>query len=137
MKLEAQICSLELAKIIYELGVKRDSLFYWCKNKYEKEFCVIGNGRICVDGCSFCFALYKEAEDEVYSAYTVAELGEMLPDNIFSCPSIDRKDHIHDRMYYCKDVFNKIEPINANTEANARAKMLIYLIENKLLEVKK
>ena len=29
MKLEDQVCSLELAKKLKELGVKQDSLFYW------------------------------------------------------------------------------------------------------------
>ena len=128
MKLEAQICSLELAKRIYELGVKQESEWIWAIMN-------IGAGQ-----SAYIYNTVSDKgyhRDVEYSAYTVAELGEMLPDNIFSCPSIDRKDHIHDRMYYCKDVFNKIEPINANTEANARAKMLIYLIENKLLEVKK
>ena len=29
MKLEEQVCSLELAKELKELGVKQDSMFYW------------------------------------------------------------------------------------------------------------
>ena len=32
MKLENQVCSLELAKKLKELGVKQESLFWWCKD---------------------------------------------------------------------------------------------------------
>ncbi|GAH25167.1 unnamed protein product, partial [marine sediment metagenome] len=30
MKTEDQVCSLELAKQLKELGVKQDSVFFWC-----------------------------------------------------------------------------------------------------------
>jgi len=30
MKIEEQVCALELAKRIKELGVKQESRFYWC-----------------------------------------------------------------------------------------------------------
>ena len=32
MKIESQVCSLELAKKLKELGVKQESLYYWCEN---------------------------------------------------------------------------------------------------------
>jgi hypothetical protein len=36
MKLEDQVCSLELAKRLQELGVKRESLFYWHEEQGHK-----------------------------------------------------------------------------------------------------
>ncbi|MDR3473439.1 MAG: hypothetical protein P4M09_17410 [Devosia sp.] len=66
------------------------------------------------------------------NAYTVAELGEMLP---LSCES--GKNDACD--WYCATIANNLgwkeETFTENTEADARAKMLIYLIENKLVDV--
>ncbi len=68
---------------------------------------------------------------EIYSAFTVAELGEMLPSNVTSgkiddqwfCRvyyDLDDKDFI---VYYIKQGFV------THKEADARANMLIWLIE--------
>ncbi len=115
MRLEDQVVSLELAKKLKELGVKQGSLFKWddLGHRWSLEYDIRGYiGR--------------------YSAFTVAELGEMLPNVYYSSKvySSDRKD----MNYECAghesgDIFT------ADTEANARAKMLIYLTENKLMEV--
>jgi hypothetical protein len=66
MELEKQICSLELAKKLKELGVKQDSLFWW----------VNGRGRMELHD--------KHTDSDSVSAFTVAELGEMLPVKIFA-----------------------------------------------------
>jgi hypothetical protein len=66
MKIEAQVTSLELSMILKELGVKQKSLFYW----YTSESGVAhlenkpSNNKELWDSCS---------------AFTIAELGEMLP----------------------------------------------------------
>lgn len=81
MKLEQQVCSLELAKKLKELGVKQESAFVWSvpnpeKGRNEREKLVLGK---------YCeVMLCHKARDwgeafDVYSAFTVAELGEMLP----------------------------------------------------------
>src|ERR1051325_10817319 len=62
MQLEQQVCSLELAKRLRELGVKQESYFYWFFEEYNHE--PVG-WRI-------------QTEEGDYSAFTVAELGEML-----------------------------------------------------------
>jgi len=103
MKLEDQVCSLELAKQLNELGVKQESLFYWW-NSEGKEY------------VSDQYRMNDSWVDYVKtsSAFTVAELGEMLGD------------------YNDTDTVFKIKP---KTEADYRAKLLIYLIEEKIINI--
>ena len=63
---------------------------------------------------------------DFYSAFTVAELGEMLPR---LCSTYKDKSH---GVWHC-DNLNEI--YIGDTEADARAKMLCYLLENKLVTV--
>jgi hypothetical protein len=120
MIIEQQVCSLELAKRLKELGVKQESLFYW-------QF-FPGHNFIIHDKDKS-----NHYETETYSAFTVAELGEMLPD---WNESVKRayKDWV------CI-IRNKNTDINwhsfGETEANARSKMLIYLLENGLIKNEK
>ena len=105
-----------MAKELKELGVKQDSLWYW--NRYITAKPYLSQGKQYED---------KFATDGTYiqysvSAFTVAELGEMLPKYVTS-----EKDHEGKFFVRSEDaVYNTLE----NTEANARAEMLIYLIEN-------
>lgn len=130
MKLEDQVCNLQLSKRLNELGVRQESLFYWWRHKslldedwlldttYRKE--PLGHENlqnfICI------------------SAFTVAELGIMI-DNDFFLPHKLNNDHwfMDDEIISLR---KKWQPeIYEKTEANARAKMLIYLIENKLINL--
>lgn len=142
MKLEQQVTSLELSKKLKELGVKQESLFYWCewseeKLKYSRD---LGNDYLISDGLK---------DKGVASAFTVAELGEMLPrvikkkvDDNSSFKNIEKFFLSHDEntgeghassytFYYYGEAFDGFSKAD-KTEANARAKMLVYLIENKL-----
>lgn len=121
MELKNQCVSLELAKKLKELGCKQKSLFYWLQVSAH-----IGTD---------IWELVDEEPGEYYpkeqwcSAFTVAELGEMLPrtqiDNQFTSSGTYWK-------VYCPLAKNYIG--EADTEANARAKMKIYLLENKLIQ---
>lgn len=139
MTLEKQVCSLELAKKLKELGVKQESLFY----------------HLPVRGIVQWGYYYKEEIPDSVSAFTVAELGEMLPSyeewTTVSTPDNPPEGdssgiHIFTSFYNSKwqvefDVDTYIEKISdlptfrADTEADARAKMLIYLLENKLITI--
>jgi hypothetical protein len=129
MKLEDQVVSLELAKKLQELGVKQTSYFYWWVNRYgyasENKLHVqdhIPNNP--KEGWRWC------------SAFTVAELGEMLP---VECDSGKTEEgtiaHVKGKWVAIRDAGGDLgEKQYADTEADARAKMLIYLLENRLLE---
>jgi len=105
--LEKQCVSLELAKRLKELGVSQVSIFYWDKTGTWVNFSPsVGNGE--------------------YSAFTVAELGNILKEyNGKMIPFTEQG--------WC--FLNKKNVLEcAYTEADARAKMLIYLVENGLLD---
>lgn len=118
MPLENQVASLELSKKLKELGVKQKSLFWW--------------GRVSGDGWAL-YHLNKLQSDNV-SAFTVAELGEMLPKGYWDEVSVNggfeigygqgrpMGDQKIDRYFVVEQ-----------NEAEARAKMLIYLLENNLI----
>ena len=108
MTLKDQVCSLKLAKRLKELGVKHNS------------------------------------------AFTVAELGEMLPNFIQDGDKRDCRLTMYKKSKYFTVSYqflkyengrivdsNNWGEFNDEVEADARAKMLIYLIENKLIEMPK
>lgn len=113
MKLEDQVCSLDLAKNLKELGVKQESLFYW---------------ETCADQKRIIYAPSRDENDKHFPAFTVAELGWMLPEH---SSSEKNQDGSFNGYYYQ----NEHQPIYSESEADVRAKMLIYLIENNLMEL--
>ena len=122
MKLKDQVCSLKLAKKLKKLGVKQESLFYYQgllkEIKAEKGFII-----------NFMKVLGAK-EIENVSAFTVAELGEWFRDNY---PIYIDQETVTVGGFWRID-FGDQQMVTAKTEANARAKMLIYLLENKLLK---
>ena len=128
-------CDLKYAKQLKELGVKEESLFFWCEgNSYGDDgismYCgtygIIDKTKL--DEVTIeCFKINPKRELEYYSAFTVAELGEMLG-------WAYRSGKTGVNTYICNDNFGNKE-IEADTEANARAKMLIWLIEQGKVKV--
>ena len=138
MPLEKQVCSLELAKKLKELGVEQDSLFWW------DDHSELGMGEI---------VSFDEPDNPICSAFTVAELGEMLPREFDYLASTTEHSGYEGRrsvwltigrtiiddgwyvLYSDPHPANKV-PVystHSTTETDARAKMLIYLIENNLV----
>ena len=123
MELKKQVCSLELAKRLKELGVKQESFWYY----WELNGTPHNNFR------KYTILQHRKSEDEDIphiSAFTVAELGEMLPYTLE-----DRYDLEISKMQggdWLIGYRNNSQFMELN-EANARAKMLIYLLENNLI----
>lgn len=97
-----------------ELGFKQESLFYYIPTSSSLWLSpMIG----------------VEKDEKCVSAYTVAELGEMLPDN---CKSYKGGKYFYwECRLIHKTGYQSVS--GASTEADARAKMLIYLKENNLI----
>src|SRR5687768_259896 len=114
MTIESQVTSLEISRRLKELGVEQETLWYWSH----------------IDGKYILVLNHGENH-----AFTVAELGEMLPIGVWSTRDKGEEG------WRCKVVFHdpRIRPplhfTVANTEADARGKMMIYLIENGLVDL--
>lgn len=138
MKIEQHCINLEQAKKLKELGIgQQDSLFYFIDNsalglegiKQYKELGSVKNGNGVQDG-----GIVK-----YYSAFTVAELGVMLPDyfkeNDQQFPFKEYYSHTNKNMWKFNNFFTGYNSskivVDASTEAEARAVMLIYLLDNK------
>lgn len=155
MKLEHQVTSLELSKRLKELGVKQESLFYWMeytnKRTGVKEWDLNNHGQ---RGMNEYQILGEEKSgrswnndwDGQCSAFTVAELGEMLPFSIkfqkHVCYLSCEKNIPDYGGWFCKyessDIIRPTKATDiftADTEADARANMLIYLLENGLITI--
>ena len=172
IELEGQVCSLNLAKRLKELGVKQESCFDWVIDDDHP-----GGGTQSI----FLWEHGTYSSDphrRWISAFAVAELGEMLPRTIES-KTIEEWEKVEEAREAVRDklscVFKDMDTyddqfesgmphnirlsyndglevsyhqitdewecnyrvieISGDTEADARAKMLIYLIENKLITV--
>jgi hypothetical protein len=112
MKLSKQVIRLDLAKRLTDLNFKRDSLYCWFKQIGTNDWDLLLTEQV---------SEYYFIDDLAFPAYSVAELGEILQWKklmIFGAPD-DMWAHVKE----------------GDSEADARAGMLIYLIENNLLKL--
>lgn len=141
MKLENQVTSLELSKRLKELGVSQDSYFNWCSIGHET------SGDRGIEILNQDKYEYYSDYDEVQvicSAYTVSELAEMLPKYMiieqngvkYSCDLQIIRSSVW-RFYYGEPHYKEesiiYTALTGDSEADARARFLIYLLENKLI----
>lgn len=126
MKIEQQVCTLEQAKKLNELGITQDSYF------------AIGETGIVTEGWSI-----DGTEDVFFAAFTVAELGVLCRDCI-SGPAGNRPTYYATTDEYADYDLDAAfgEPpipdpspnyVERPTQAQALADLLIWLLETKLL----
>lgn len=110
MTLEQQVCSLERAKQLKELGVSQESLFYWTKPLYSTG--------------GYSLAREVSASGDGYSAFTVAELGEIL------APYLGRN------IWFLSESEKDGSSAASKMidEAENRSKMLIHLCERRIYQ---
>lgn len=141
LPIEKQVCSLEYAKKLKELGVKQESYFYFDRryaygHPSEKDHYVITTN----------------PSMEKYAAFTVAELGVMLPPEFGTMTPLSSDEWechtIRNKVYHGVEYINKGDIKRwdsivrekhvytlVETEANCRARMLIDAISNKITTV--
>jgi len=141
MKLEEQVCSLGLAQKLKELGVKQESLFCWytMRNDVDHQdqgepfvdFKYCSDSHFDPDGTSYYHHF------EIASAFTVAELGEMLPVEITEkAPYINYRFSVFkgsEKWGCAYENFDADKVLHAEKDgllANVFACMLIWCIEN-------
>ena len=156
MKIENQVCSHQQGERLHELGVvKNKSHFQWMQvvvNDTKKIWALFrpNSGAydwMCDEGLPDELGGEDFETDKECSAFTVAELGVMLPhfDNLSQMggfvhltefdPSVQDGNPWYCVWEYDKDKENAgfgREIIDGETEAQARAAMLIYCLERQL-----
>lgn len=145
MKLEDQVCSLELSKRLKELNVKQESFFVWEERPEGAKL--------------FPYDCDERPMYAWFSAFTVAELGEFLPSKFEASDEQTQRREVpwylemlkhpehhpsHETPYYVaywnhcerpKRVHNYNAAFSQKNEADARGKMLAYLIETNLIKI--
>ncbi len=125
MKLKKQVCTEQQAKRLKELGVVQDSQCYWRRGQVEHVDGVNSwadqqtLGEMIIEYDATCEPAWRD-KSEIYSAFTVAELGEMLAYNA----QIPAKSHDGDYWFVYLDKYEQFK-----TEAQTRAELLIYFLE--------
>lgn len=127
MELQQQVCTLAQAKKFSELGVEKDAEWRWIYPANPKMISS-SHGIYHYLQARDMIAENEDNEFDVASApaYSVAELGEMFPPTILLPSKTWGKD----------EWITFIEaPVRFPTEAEARAALLIDLLERKVFEV--
>jgi len=127
MKPENQVVSLELDKELKENGYKQEGLWWW--DLETKSILPVGY-----------FSLTIKSNPQRYvAAPTVAELGERLPktirtkDNDYNLVIVKDLNKLQYEAELDYSTWDILKTIEADTEANARAKMWLYLKKEKLI----
>ena len=135
------VTSLKLSKRLDKLGIKQESIFSWFEDRQN------------LPEISYFIDLEDASTDavEICSAFLSDELGEMLPKRMVHFPHKTERDYgkgwdllIFEaregiwRVEYVWRGVNHYEVYHnteAKTLAEAMGKMLVYLKENKLIDV--
>ena len=134
MKLSDKVCSYEQAKRLYELGVRCKS--QWSVSMYDNDnISTVTATPICDEKI---LNFQKKAFGlEYYSAYDTAELGVILGDrnNPYNLEYTECSCDKYEFIYYKRNEYGEriIFADTYPTEAQARAAMLIYLLESDIV----
>ena len=145
MEVKDQVCTLEQAKKLKELGVKQEALWFWV---YPTKESMISSGLDIYYHLQAKDIIGDNEGDEfdnsMASAFGVAELGVIMPDEIFKndwCYTLrcDKRDDNWTVNYTAESEtsewgINDINGFTEKNEASARSQMLIYLLENNLID---
>ena len=127
MLLENQVVSRELAKQLKEAKYKQVGIWWWVRG-IENNHSSIGRGKEVIELCELeDICTNFDVVKEKCVAPTVAELGELMPKNIYTIKD-EKKPLWH---AYClfdtPDEGTEVQIESAKTEADARAKIWVYL----------
>jgi hypothetical protein len=133
MQLERQIVSLELSKKLKGLGVSQTAYWSWVFHKGRRA----DEDRTYILKSDDCYNFKKEGR--CWSAFTVAELGEMLPTEVIF-EDVSFKLAIWRtlsgwRVFYGGNDYC-LYSIECENLAETLAKMLVYLLEQKLISLR-
>jgi len=139
MKMEECVCILESAKELKELGIEQKSNFYWNKNVAGKKWKVFHTKYL---------QYFHKDNEERYSAFLSSELTKYLPSSIkmnnneyyLFMTKTTKTEHfkLPDNYIGYKNFDNEYACAQRDgIEAEAKAKMLIYLIKRRIINLRK
>jgi hypothetical protein len=125
MKLDEQVTSLELSKRLRALGAPQTSVFFWVETKKgDANPLLVGPNAVDIPDADF------------YSAFTVAELGAMIPYSFVSERRASGRWECGQRYHLEVEGSSPRHPFAdvtevffGNTEVEVRAKTLIFVLE--------
>jgi len=123
MKLENQLVNLKLAKQLKKAGYPQEGLWWWVY-AWEKYRYVPNKRKIILTFFGHITAQHNK-ERIICVAPTVAELGKMLPEDCFSFSQLGDWHCFESIRYFERG--EEVYETDADIEANARAKMWLYL----------
>lgn len=141
--IQNHVTSLELSQKLKELGVPQRSSFWWIVTAEEPLLVFKTDVGSYLENGGAVNHSYLEPRS-ICSAFLSSELGEMLPEVINGCVIDTRRCNGSWYIRYEGAITRNIKiPMGAKNsigdknekEADCRAKMLQYLIENKLIQV--
>lgn len=118
MNIKDQVCTLEQAKRLEELGVKQEGAIFYYDEEDGNDLQYNGNDHDI------------DSPDYGWSAFTVAELGVMLP-----CGKSTMRVTDDPCDFWHGGGVDGMLIADGYTEAKCRAAMLIHLIENNLITI--
>jgi hypothetical protein len=126
MTLDEQVTSLDLSKRLHALGAPQTSIFYWVENKQgDANPLIVGPNAVDIPDANF------------YSAFTVAELGAMMPYSFVSERRASGRWECGQRYRLEVEGSTSRHPFAdvtevffADTEVEVRAKMLLFVLES-------
>ena len=126
MKRQQKCISLSLAKELQQVAKEKgfelpESEYWWGCDK--KLYCRFDKTIVDFEQQILIKKSYFDDDFEWYSAYDTSELGEILP--LYYC------SHREDDWYRCFGG-EKVVSFKAKTEAEARGKMLVFLLKTNL-----
>jgi hypothetical protein len=143
MKLSSLPITTNLASRLFALGIRYESVFYWYQEKYQDFLTLFETGKSQntmpwkqhIGKPSFENQnIFKE-----YPAYCCNELGEMLPgfiktkDDMYYLQFEKKPDKWE--YFYINYNLSKLVSVIGKTEQDARALLLIHIIENKYIDI--
>lgn len=123
MKLKNQVANLKLSQKLWELGVITGGIFSWCED----------------GGLQLTMLCHKDKI--LFPAPTATELGEIIYSNNVEvdceCSKFDNlwEYNIEKSVFVGEWINEQLLFGRAKTEADARAKVLIYLLENDIMKI--
>ena len=135
MKIENQVCTLEQAKRLVRLGIAQNSIWVYI---FSPDNIISTNNGLYHYGVAneiMSDNNGSEFDSKSASAFSATELGDILPDLISTDRQYEfvtiKEDDCWLVRYVCgNSLLKPLCAVGGGTEAEARANMLIYLLEN-------